>query len=281
MKYYTSTEDIIKSFNETVKIFLEAVSGECKNSETVEKFITSSGEFIRNSNSLMNHSERANNAYTKTMVSSVEQMRDKILCMVKDDNIVYRRLQKFLVDAKLHGYGSATPPKDEFGKRTINYTNEAYPEFSYIDEYVGGKMFSGREVIMLDKTKPIYSLSYSGIEYKPFDEDRNIFECLSKALALGPKNNPDNLRGENITYDENGKYVYLVNYHYNGNGYVSGTEFIVTAEEYEKTIINTAASEGLHEVNLLIKLMEECEANKTHPDYVVFRCDFQGGLVKE
>jgi hypothetical protein len=279
MKYYTSTDDIIKAFNDTVKIFLEAISNECKNTETVEAFITSSGEFIRNSNGLMDHSDRANNAYTKTMVNSVEQMREKILSMATDDNIINHRLQKFLVEAKLHGYGSATPPKDEFGKRTIKYTNETYPEFTYIDEYVGGEMFSGREVIMLDKTKPIYSLSYAGIEYKPFDEDRAIFDCLAKALTLGPKNNPDNLRGEHVTYDEDGKYVYLVNYHYNGKGYVSGTEFIITIEEHRK-LVNRATSEGLHDVDLLIKLMEECEANNTHPDYIVFRCDFQGGLVK-
>jgi len=190
-------------------------------------------------------------------------------------------LFKFLADARTNGgYASANPKVEEMGRYTklIRYNNiEKFPGFVYADSYIGERMFSGSETATI-MMKPLYSLTYSGIEFIPFKEDPSIGECLSNAILAGARETITNPRGLWGTMDASGRWVYISRYDWDNSLYVSGREFIISREKYDELMPTL----DVHDTKWLIDYISheiEIYGYKKLP-WLAFRCDFQGGFIR-
>lgn len=190
-------------------------------------------------------------------------------------------LFKFLSDARTNGgYASPNPNVENVGRYTklLRYNNiEKFPGFVYADSYVGERMFSGSETVTI-MLKPLYTLTYSGIEYIPFKEDPSIGECLSNAILAGAKETITNPRGLWGTMDTAGKWVYVSRYDWDNSLYVSGREFIISREKYDELMPVLE----VHDTKWLIDYISheiEIYGYKKLP-WLAFRCDFQGGFIR-
>lgn len=190
-------------------------------------------------------------------------------------------LFKFLADARINGgYASPNPNVEEIGRHTklLRYNNiEKYPGFVYADSYVGERMFSGSETVTI-MLKPLYTLTYSGIEFIPFKEDPLIGECLSNAILAGARETITNPRGLWGTMDTTGKWVYISRYDWDSSLYVSGREFIISREKYDELMPIL----DVHDTKWLIDYIShelEIYGYKKLP-WLAFRCDFQGGFIR-
>lgn len=190
-------------------------------------------------------------------------------------------LFKFLADARTNGgYASPNPKVEKIGRHTklLRYNNiEKYPGFVYADSYVGERMFSGSETVTLI-LKPLYTLTYSGIEFIPFKEDPSIGECLSNAILAGARETITNPRGLWGTMDTTGKWVYISRYDWDSSLYVSGREFIISREKYDELMPIL----DVHDTKWLIDYISheiEIYGYKKLP-WLAFRCDFQGGFIR-
>lgn len=190
-------------------------------------------------------------------------------------------LFKFLSDARTNGgYASPNPNVENVGRYTklLRYNNiEKFPGFVYADSYVGERRFSGSETVTI-MLKPLYTLTYSGIEYIPFKEDPSIGECLSNAILAGAKETITNPRGLWGTMDTAGKWVYVSRYDWDNSLYVSGREFIISREKYDELMPVLE----VHDTKWLIDYISheiEIYGYKKLP-WLAFRCDFQGGFIR-
>ncbi len=190
-------------------------------------------------------------------------------------------LFKFLSDARTNGgYASPNPKVEEIGRHTklLRYNNiEKFPGFVYADSYVGERMFSGSETVTI-MLKPLYTLTYSGIEYIPFKDEPSIGECLNNAILAGARETITNPRGLWGEMDVAGKWVYVSRYDWDNSLYVSGREFIISREKYDELMPVL----DVHDTKWLIDYISheiEIYGYKKLP-WLAFRCDFQGGFIR-
>ena len=190
-------------------------------------------------------------------------------------------LFKFLSEARQKGgYASPNCKVEELGPYTkfIKYGNtEKFPGFVYGDSYVGEKMFSGSETVTL-LMRPLYTLTYSGIEYIPFKDEPSIGECLNNAILAGARENMTNPRGLWGEMDVAGKWVYVSRFDWDNSLYVSGREFIISREKYDELL----PMMEVHDTKWIIDYISheiEIYGYKKLP-WLAFRCDFQGGFIR-
>lgn len=239
------------------------------------------------------------NDYTYECIkNNLETLKDSItnrfqlLDPVKDP-----MFKSFLKVAKSSAYGAGVPETVDAITKRFKCVDSKYPGYTYIDTYYGAEVFTGIETIsknIAGEEKVIYALSYAGIEYKPFKNNSSILNCLCNALRASEKCE-DAIRGVNGIQDNTSRWTYIVDYQYD-NGYVSGTEFIILTDVYKDFVHNfkkdhsdvTPTSKILahycvSEIKSELferKLRSGYNVANDFPDYVAFRCDFQGGLVR-
>ena len=207
---------------------------------------------------------------------------NNLISKIDEDTIeIDEHLFRFLSYARQNGgYASPNCKVEEIGPYTklIKYGDpEKFPGFVYGDSYVGEKMFSGSESVTL-LMRPLYSLTYSGIEYIPFKDEPSIGECLNNAILAGARETITNPRGLWGEMDTAGKWVYISRYDWDDSLYVSGRELIISREKYDELmpIID------VHDTKWLIDYISheiEIYGYKKLP-WLAFRCDFQGGFIR-
>ena len=284
---YNTSLDMIEDFAE---VFNKGTAILGMNNQSVEDpelhnadmtgYLRSSGVFIKNVNNI----DKRSNFYEHSQ--HLKNQALKLEAMIKDKwfnhEALIKRFPEFLVAAKTNAYGSAGSSSSTFDidemTTEITYTHHAYPEYKYVDVYSGGECFFGRETVYHHGV-PEYSMSYGGKEYVPFKNDENIYKCLSQALMDGPKDSSRYLRGEDGT--RVGDYIYIVDYNWNApNTFCTGTEYILRCNEEEFATLKREASKmNLTVVEYVTRQLNtigirDCE-------YIVFQCQFQGGIVRK
>lgn len=182
----------------------------------------------------------------------------------------------FLGKAKRSAYADDTVIPTRAGHATTyKYINPRYEDLIYTDCYIGTEMFTGSEVVTRQGF-PVFSMSYSGIEFIPFDMCPDAVEVLKEALKMGPIEDPWYIRGCNGIVKRG--IQYSVKYNQISNLYTSGTEFIYETDKIldycEKKNINYMMENHVDIINRI--LAEE----KDFPKWLLFKCDFQGGFLK-
>jgi hypothetical protein len=213
----------------------------------------------------------------------------------KIQDYIKNRLFDFLDEAKPQGYGSNAEWTNDGPFKTIAVTDTHNPEVKYTDRYVGAEMFSGVETVTFGD-KPIYAMSYSGVEYIPFKEDSRIFECLSKALTSRDPDCPNHnapgfqARGLNYVMDSEKKWIYLNKEHWVwSKPYFSGTEIIISVDYYNhlidkvgdvKHVIDILFDEMLQKKNFT-DMLNDLMGNEDNKKWLAFRCDYSGVLIED
>lgn len=179
----------------------------------------------------------------------------------------------FIGKAKANTYASTTIMPIKRGNTTqYQYKNPKFNNFLYTDCYIGVENFCGSEVVTLDGV-PVFCDSYAGIEFIPFDKVPEAGLVLKEALSKGPVEDPFYIRGCNGII--RGHIQYSVKYIHTGD-YISGTEFIYNANDFQtycdKYVKNSYEKDPVDIINELL-------ITGTVPDWLIFRCDFQGGFV--
>lgn len=181
----------------------------------------------------------------------------------------------FLGKAKKSAYADGSIVPTHVGHATMyQYKNPRYDGLIYTDTYVGSEMFAGNEVVTRDG-HPIFSMSYAGIEFVPFDMCPDALEVLREALQKGPIEYPWNLRGCNGIIVKDTQYC--VKYNSMPN-YTTGTEFIFATEAFQDYCDKHNFDYVMDDT---VDIIEEIlSIEKEIPNWLLFRCDFTGGFLK-
>lgn len=130
--------------------------------------------------------------------------------LLKEESYPYSRCEpsydndeviEFLVSAKQKTYAAGKSRNLDANSSRLHSTDLSYEEgnFKYLDTYVGGRHFSGEEVVWYQE-KPIWAMNYSGRTLND-----KLANFLKEALLQVTKKAP--YRGPDIYRD--GKYVYV------------------------------------------------------------------------
>ena len=186
---------------------------------------------------------------------------------------------KFFKKARLNGYGTdgAKITKTNNGYTTvIRYTSEEYPDYEYTDVYSGAQMFFGREEIKRDGL-PLFSMSYGGTEYRSFEENPAIAECLKKALIEGAEHS-NTLRGPKHLIV--GDWVYVVDDHESvapkDIWWCRCTEYIISKNAFKHILDEYRIDQNMVGKFLSSRMSEFAFEEKYG---IAFMCSYQGGSI--